>query len=71
MEADPLRAAQRPVPEAGPGELLLKVRACGYAEFMVAPQEFVYPLPDAFDDVTAGGCAPRACSFPDSGSPGF
>lgn len=141
VEADPLRAAQRPVPEPGPGELLLKVRACGvchtdlhllegeidaprlpivpghqvvatveksgpgatrfpvgrrvgvawlhrtcgacpacrrgdenlcdearftgyhvdggYAEFMVAPQEFVYPLPDAFDDVTA---APLLCA---------
>ena len=47
MEADPrahtLLPVRRPVPEPGPGEILLRVRCCGVCRVTSAPSNVTLP----------------------------
>ena len=70
-QRQPLRPAELPDPEPGPGQLLLSVSTCGvcrtdlhivdggYAELAVADERFCFPLPAGYPDEQA---APLLCA---------
>src|SRR2546425_13263485 len=65
---DDVRIVELPIPEIGPGELLVQLRACGLCasdvmEWYMKPRAPIYPGHEPVGIVTAGGKSGQQISF--------